>query len=684
MLADKIIEKGALILRNLNINALNVNNSWSGALTGYNFYDIRYEVPLTLGHKYYYRCKYKFTTTNQSPTWVQIYDQDGMHNISGGYQGNPVAGTEYTLSGYSTPNIATPSYTITYGTIYNGNNGAISGVSSYVKEMLVYDVTDLFTYLKAYNIATTDAAAKTWCDTNLAWQPRYTNYDVTSLVTDASKKIFITKGNIISDNFIECDGMQYYSIANRLKDTYFDNSTGVYVYNNNGNGTVTFERVGAKAQGSPFYPKHPYVLKITTNGSASPYAGGFYTDHVAAANKIFVEKFVAKIPTGYNVTCHYNSQGSGASVSFISSTAGTGNWEEYTVLYKCGSSGSFSTGGHIALNGSNNTSVTWYVAYVNDCDITGKEYLKYYTALPNKHTFKDGNTYATDFDTVNIFPNGDGSDSNMPLPSGWSWDADDVAGNAKRSFVQPVGASAGVFNIVMPIDPAARYKISYWVKCKQDMTYFLTAIMYNTAADGTGTNLNHTNCQYVSGTKTKLAQALNQGATVAYLNSVNNWVVKNYSRLGFRNNEYTSCYNDKYTWNDGSGSAGVVTAVDTNAKTITLRSAYNGTAMPAGTVIVESFDGGTYPYPIGKGSLPTDNNWKLVTGYFGIANGLSDGAGSDWSGGIPSGVRSMRLQLNLYSNNGTVPIKYSDIRIEQVSISSGNRYDKKILLKEYK
>ena len=681
MLADKIIEKDAVILRNLNKNgaALDV---WSTASSGYSFYSIPYEVPLTLEHYYYQRFTYKFTTTNQSPTWSQFYIQGGMNggpNIS-----NPTAGTEYTVSGIKQPAILSQSYTITGGTLYNGPSNSINGVSAQAKNVLIYDITALRIHLIALGIATTDAAIKTWCDNNLVYVPPYTNYDISSLLTnDTSNKIYLKQGNIIANNFIEADGMKYYAY-NKSLDNYTDSSTsGIGVYNNSGNGTVVHTRVDAKEQNSPFWPKHKYVLKITTNGTASPGAGGLILHHQSAANKIFVEKIVAKVPTGYSVYAAFNSQGDGASVKFLSSQAGTGNWEEYTILYKCGSSGSFSNGGHIYVSGSNNTAVTWYVAYMENCDITGKEYLKYYTVLPDKHTFKDGNTYATNFDTVNLFANGDGSDNSMPLPSGWTWDADDVAGNAKRSIVQPVNAGAGTLSLVMPIDPAARYKISYWVKCKQDMTYFLTAIHYYINVDGT-TELNHTNCQYVSGTKTKLAQALNVGDTTVYLNSVNNWVVRSYSRLGFRNNEYSSCYNDKYTWNDGSGSAGVVTAVDTNAKTITLRSAYSGTAMPAGTVIVESFDGGTFPYPIGKGSLPTDNTWKFVTGYFGVANGLTDGAGGDWSGGIPSGVRSIKLQLNLYTNTGTVPIKYSDIRIEQVSISSGNRYDKKILLKEYK
>jgi len=683
MLADFIVEKDKLILRNLNKNgaALDV---WSSGSSSYNFYNVPYETPVVLDHYYYQRFTYKFTTTNQSPTWSQFYIQGGMRggpNIS-----NPVAGTEYTASGIQTVSITSPSYTITSGTLYNGPGGAISGVSAQAKNVLIYDVTILRTYLRALGIATTDSAIKTWCDNNLVYVPPYTDYDISNLLTnDATNKVYIKEGHIIANNFIECDGMKYYSYNKNL-DNYFDESlSGVSVYNNSGNGTVTHTRISAETQDSPFLGKHPYILQITTNGTASPGAGGLVLYHQSAANKIFVEKIVAKIPVGYTLNCYYNPQGDGASIGFISSQAGTGDWAEYTVLYKCGSSGSFSSGGHLALvanSGYSNTSVTWYIAYANNCDITDKEYLKYYTAMPDTYRFKDGNIYDTKFDTVNLFPNGDASDQTMPLPSGWTYDTEDYAGNAKCSIVQPVNAAAGTFDVFMPIDPTALYKVSYWVKTTGDMSSFLTAI-YLYASNKT-TQIVHANSQYVYGTKTKLAQDLVSGATEVYLNSVSNWTIKSWSSLGIRNNEYNSTYNDILTYDNGSG--GIVGAVDTTNKKITLTKAYSGNTIATGKTVVESFDGSNHPYPINKNMLPTDNTWKYVEGTFGKANTLSDGqansGGSTWQG-IPAVVRYIKLTPNLYKNTSTAAIKFSDIRIEQISNSAGHRYEKKIAFKKH-
>lgn len=535
---------------------------------------------------------------------------------------------------------------------------------------MFYDVTELFTILKQAGVVSTNADLKTWCDNNLVYSPRYTNYDITNLLTSAIEKIAITEGSLIGDSFVETDGLDFYATSTSIRNhKYFDSGSALSVYNNSGNGTVTHARVDAKAQNSPFWQQHPYVLQITTNGTASPGAGGFVCAHMAAADRIVVEKFVAKIPVGYNVTQAYNTQGTGSSVTFLSSSAGTGDWAEYTILYKCGNSGSFSSGGHVYITGSNNTSVTWYVAYCISCIITDAEYLKNFTVLNNIERIKSGAIFSRHFDTMNLFPAGNGG-ATIALPFGWEYDSTDVAGDAIASFVQPVGKGTGVLGDYMTIYPGQQYKISYWIKCKQDMSSFLTAILPYTS---TKALLTHTNVSYVSGTKTKLASQLNTGDTTVSLTSSANWVVRKYSKLGFRSSNNKS-YNDIGTSNASSGSGGIISSVSGN--TLTLATAYTGANRASGTVIVESFDGVTYPYPIQKGNLPTDNTWKYVEGYF-SSQALWDGAGGGWIS-LPYDAIYIKLQINLYTNDGTVPIKYSDIRIEPVKAGSGDRNENKI------
>lgn len=147
----------------------------------------------------------------------------------------------------------------------------------------------------------------------------------------------------------------------------------ISVYNNYGNGTVTItrEHAGDHANSSGFQ------LKITTAGEATPGCGGFYQSILSRANAIFVQIFRAKIPVGYNVNTASNSMGTNYQDKFITDRAGTGKWEWYARVVYCGSSGSFSSGGHVYLSansGYSATSVTWYLSYCNVIDITKGAY----------------------------------------------------------------------------------------------------------------------------------------------------------------------------------------------------------------------------------------------------------------------------------------------------------------------
>lgn len=663
LFSDTIIEKHGVFLRNLIKNAP-AQDVWSTASSSYGMFGCNYEINLEPNQLYYVRYTYKFTTTNQSPTWVQYYIQGGSSTIVAARIANPTAGTEYTTSGVGRMSLT--GGTLTSGTVYNGNSNAISGVSSQIKNLMFYDVTELFEILRACNMATTEAALKTWCDNNLIYSPPYTNYDIREKIINTDEKVYIKKGIVIADNFIESDTMRNYSVSTTIKNnTYFDTGMPYSVYNNKGNGTVTLTRIDGKAQNSPFYPAHKYICQITTNGEASPGAGGFVASHTAGANKIFVEKFVAKVPVGYNVYAAYNSQGTGSNVTFLSSQTGTGNWAEYTILYRCGSSGSFSSGGHVYVSGSNNTNVTWYVAYVNNCEITNNEELKNFSTLSKVERIKGGNYYTNQINCLNLVSN-DSKAIIGGIPSSWSYDYEDYAGNAKFSIVQPVGAAAGTVGTKIPIEPGRRYKVSYWVKCKQDMTSFLTAIRI--FVNNGNTEVTHVNVAYKASTKTQLTQALNNGDTQMVVKSNANWSAYSYSKVGFRSSSGKS-YNDKGTSNGYNNSTGLISGIE-GSTIIKFNTAYTGSAMAKDTYVVESYDGGTYPYPVNKGALPTDNTWKYVEGYFG-AKGLWDGSGGSWPN-IPYDTTHIMLYINIYGNTGTVPIKYSDIKIEPISGNGRN------------
>lgn len=142
------------------------------------------------------------------------------------------------------------------------------------------------------------------------------------------------------------------------------------VYNNNGNGTVTHQWLQSESTSGT----NADVLKIVTNGSASPYAGGFFQAFQTAANHTYYQIYRAKIPSGYTMCYHNNAMGDNPKVTALTNMAGTGDWKTYIFKLVTTGTGTFSSSGFISVNGSNNTSVTWYVASAQVWDATDGVY----------------------------------------------------------------------------------------------------------------------------------------------------------------------------------------------------------------------------------------------------------------------------------------------------------------------
>lgn len=164
------------------------------------------------------------------------------------------------------------------------------------------------------------------------------------------------------------------------KDSVFESGNGgIEVYNNSANVTVTHTRVQDDDE-VPSACKYfgnggrAYYIRIDkAAGTASPYCGGFYLLTHSAANHIYRHIIWAKIPVGYTIGDYRNSIGDGGYSKWLTDTAGTGDWYRYVYDVHAGSSGDFSTLGHVAIranNGDNNAAVTWYVCATQVTDIT--------------------------------------------------------------------------------------------------------------------------------------------------------------------------------------------------------------------------------------------------------------------------------------------------------------------------
>ena len=242
---------------------------------------------------------------------------------------------------------------------------------------------------------------------------------------------------------------EVFDIPNPVRDGYvfagwkelnneLNTSSGIdtaVLYNNNGNGVVSVQ-LTPKSQDNPISTT-TRQLTVTNNGTAksSPGLGGFINYVTPQNNHTYVHVFVAKLPVGYYFHNAYNSFGTGGSTEWLTSQAGTGEYQTYAYRETTGT-GSLGTFGHVYMSKSlTNTwnvrleekdAVTAYIAFSNIYDVTTNrdgigqfdgsakltakwETPKTLTIKPYPGTYKgDSSDYITtgkNGDTIDLFSN---------------------------------------------------------------------------------------------------------------------------------------------------------------------------------------------------------------------------------------------------------------------------------------
>lgn len=159
--------------------------------------------------------------------------------------------------------------------------------------------------------------------------------------------------------------------------TFVNGINDIKLYNNSGNETVTIKRV-VNTNDITIPNDNKAYIEIVNKGTASPGLGGFSFQDQAGYRKIFVIRIIAWIPVGRYIEFQTNAIGNGGTMTWLTSTAGTGNWAEYVGKVRCGtgSSSNFSTTNFFNITGNAGTSsspVKWYLAYATVFDITSSE-----------------------------------------------------------------------------------------------------------------------------------------------------------------------------------------------------------------------------------------------------------------------------------------------------------------------
>ena len=175
------------------------------------------------------------------------------------------------------------------------------------------------------------------------------------------------KGDAIASSYM--NGVMIYA------DPYFRtsaNSTGLY--NNSGGTSGIWERL-AKPVGVPG-PSSYYMRYRYTVGTTSPNRGGFTFSTTTYRNCEFIARIIAKIPVGYTINYHANSQGNNPIAGWLTPNTGTGSYTEYVFRLKCSDSGTFSTSMFFSFNGAN-AAFTVEVAYATVFDTVANDRTTY-------------------------------------------------------------------------------------------------------------------------------------------------------------------------------------------------------------------------------------------------------------------------------------------------------------------
>lgn len=122
----------------------------------------------------------------------------------------------------------------------------------------------------------------------------------------------------------------------------------------------------------------PYCLKVSLGAGAFIGQCGFVQRVNSRANAVFVQRFIAKLPIGYQFYRNCNNMGDGYVDEFVTNVVGTGKFTEYIRVTRCGTSGTFSNGGHVYVKpiSSSTTAptdanpVVFYLASCSTYDVT--------------------------------------------------------------------------------------------------------------------------------------------------------------------------------------------------------------------------------------------------------------------------------------------------------------------------
>lgn len=159
-------------------------------------------------------------------------------------------------------------------------------------------------------------------------------------------------------------------------------------------------------------------------------------------------------------------------------------------------------------------------------------------------------------------------------------------------------------SVFVPVANGRIYRLTYDVKFNTTPSNYFYIALHPYDSNKQFVPIANTNKPYGSNTNTTLAADLKNGDTTVTLTSSANWPTsRTYQRVGICSN---------LAWGYGRAVSSYSYS-SLSGNVITLKSAYSGATIPAGTKVAEFENGSTYFYPHSMSGSSLSSDWKTYT-----------------------------------------------------------------------